>query len=277
MLVVGVEQMTTTPAAEIGRNLLKASYVREEADIEGGFAGIFGKIAGLYFQRYGDQSDALARIAAKNHKNGVGNPYAQMRKDLGYEFCRTESEKNPLRRRPAQAHRLLAGLRRRRRAGAGRRRDRAAGSSKAMAFRAAAHVQDFLPMSKRDILKFEGCAQAWQRALASAGIALDDLSFVETHDCFTIAELIEYEAMGLVPEGQGARAIAEGWTAEGRQAAGQSVRRAQGQGPSDRRHRRLDARAHRDAAHRHGRRHAGARTRSSAASSTWAAPRSRTT
>src|SRR6195256_1301911 len=95
VLVVGVEQMTTTPAAEIGKNLLKASYVREEADIEGGFAGIFGQIAGLYFQKWGDQSDALALIAAKNHKNGLGNPYAQMRKDLGYDFCRTESEKNP--------------------------------------------------------------------------------------------------------------------------------------------------------------------------------------
>ncbi len=69
--------------------------MREEADIDGGFAGIFGKIAGLYFQKYGDQSDALAMIAAKNHKNGVGNPYAQMRKDLGYDFCRNESEKNP--------------------------------------------------------------------------------------------------------------------------------------------------------------------------------------
>ena len=95
VLVVGVEQMTTTPAAEIGKNLLKASYVREEADIDGGFAGIFGRIAALYFQKYGDQSDALARIAAKNHRNGVGNPYAQMRKDLGFEFCRRESEKNP--------------------------------------------------------------------------------------------------------------------------------------------------------------------------------------
>src|SRR5882762_8444324 len=95
VLVVGVEQMTTTPAAEIGRNLLKASYVRDEADIEGGFAGIFGQIANLYFQKFGDQSDALAMIAAKNHKNGVANPYAQMRKDFGYEFCRSESEKNP--------------------------------------------------------------------------------------------------------------------------------------------------------------------------------------
>src|SRR5882762_7814280 len=53
VLVVGAEQMTTTPAAEIGRNLLKASYVREEAVITGGFAGIFGQIAGLYFQKYG--------------------------------------------------------------------------------------------------------------------------------------------------------------------------------------------------------------------------------
>src|ERR1017187_6118039 len=48
VLVVGVEQMTTTPAPEIGRNLLKASYVRDEANIAGGFAGIFGQIAGHY-------------------------------------------------------------------------------------------------------------------------------------------------------------------------------------------------------------------------------------
>jgi acetyl-CoA C-acetyltransferase len=211
VLAVGVEQMTATPGPELGRNLLKASYVREEAEIDGGFAGIFGKIAGLYFQKWGDQSDALAMIAAKNHKNGVGNPYAQMRKDLGYEFCRTESEKNPFVAGPLKrtdcslvsdgaAAVVLADV------------ETALKLNKAVAFRAAEHVQDFLPMSKRDILKFDGCSHAWQRALAESGLALGDLSFVETHDCFTIAELIEYEAMGLVPEGQGARAIKEGWT-----------------------------------------------------------------
>ena len=211
VLCVGVEQMTTTPAPEIGKNLLKASYVRDEAEIDGGFAGIFGKIAGLYFQKWGDQSDALAMIAAKNHKNGVGNPYAQMRKDLGYDFCRTDSEKNPFVAGPLKrtdcslvsdgaAAVVLADV------------DTALKLGKAVAFRAAEHVQDFLPMAKRDILKFEGCARAWHGALAKAGLTLGDLSFVETHDCFTIAELIEYEAMGLTPEGQGARAIAEGWT-----------------------------------------------------------------
>src|SRR6266550_3647303 len=209
VLVVGDEQMTTTPGPEIGRNLLKASYVREDADIDGGFAGIFGQIAARYFQRWGDQSDALARIAAKNHKNGVGNPYAQLRKDLGYDFCRAESEKNPLVAGPLKrtdcslvsdgaAALVLADV------------ETALKLDKAIVFRGAQHVQDFLPMSRRDVLKFEGCSVAWQRALAEAGIALKDLSFAEVHDCFTIAELIEYEAMGLAAEGQGARVIAEG-------------------------------------------------------------------
>ena len=213
VLVVGAEQMTTTAGPEVGHNLLKASYVREEADIDGGFAGIFGKIAGLYFQRWGDQSDALARIAAKNHKNGVGNPYAQIRKDLGYDFCRTESDKNPRVAGPLKrtdcslvsdgaAAIVLTDV------------ETALKMKKAIVFRAAEHVQDFLPMSRRDILKFEGCAVAWKRALAQAGLGLTDLSFAEVHDCFTIAELIEYEAMGLAAEGQGARVIADGITAK---------------------------------------------------------------
>jgi acetyl-CoA C-acetyltransferase len=213
VLVVGAEQMTTTAGPEVGQNLLKASYVREEADIDGGFAGIFGKIAGLYFQRWGDQSDALARIAAKNHKNGVGNPYAQIRKDLGYDFCRTESDKNPRVAGPLKrtdcslvsdgaAAIVLTDV------------ETALKMKKAIVFRAAEHVQDFLPMSRRDILKFEGCAVAWKRALEEAGLGLTDLSFAEVHDCFTIAELIEYEAMGLAAEGQGARVIADGITAK---------------------------------------------------------------
>jgi acetyl-CoA C-acetyltransferase len=210
-LVVGVEQMTKTPGPQIGENLLRASYLPEDGQTPAGFAGVFGKIAGGYFQRHGDQSDALALIAAKNHKNGVDNPYAQLRKDLGFEFCRTESEKNPYVAGPLKrtdcslvsdgaAALVIADV------------ETALSMRRAVAFRARAHAQDFLPMSKRDILKFEGCATAWRRALSAGKLTLDDLSFVETHDCFTIAELIEYEAMGLVPEGQGARAIKEGWT-----------------------------------------------------------------
>lgn len=214
VLVVGVEQMTKTPGPEVGRNLLRASYLPEDGDTPAGFAGVFGKIAERYFQRYGDQSDALALIAAKNHKNGVANPFAQMRKDLGYDFCRSEGDKNPFVAGPLKrtdcslvsdgAAALVV-----------TDAETAKSMRRAVRFRAVAHAQDYLPMSKRNIVDFEGCSVAWERALQKAGVGLSDLSFVETHDCFTIAELIEYEAMGLTPKGQGARAIKEGWTQVG--------------------------------------------------------------
>ena len=73
------------------------------------------------------------------------------------------------------------------------------------------HANDFLPAAKRDPLEFAGSVAAWQRALAMAGAGLDDLDLAEVHDCFTIAELLMYEAMGLTEPGQGARALQEGW------------------------------------------------------------------
>ena len=212
-LVVGVEKMTAAAADDVGTNLLGASYRREEADTPSGFAGIFGRIAQTYFQRFGDQSDALAMIAAKNHRNGVDNPYAQIRKDLGFAFCRAESERNPFVAPPLKrtdcspvsdgaAALILA-------ADVGVARD------KAVRFRASAHVNDVLPMSRRDCTRFEAGERAWAQAFGQAGLRLEDLSFVETHDCFTIAELIEYETMGLLAHGEGARAALEGWTEPG--------------------------------------------------------------
>jgi acetyl-CoA C-acetyltransferase len=79
-------------------------------------------------------------------------------------------------------------------------------------WRSRTHVNEFLPLSRRDPTRFEGAALAWQKGLANAQRTLDDLQFVETHDCFTIAEMLEYEAMGLAPHGQGARVILDGVT-----------------------------------------------------------------
>jgi acetyl-CoA C-acetyltransferase len=210
-LVIGAEKMTALPTAEVGDILLGASYRAEEADVEGGFAGIFGRIAQTYFQRYGDRSEELAMIAAKNHENGMANPYAHMRKDFGVDFCNTVSEKNPyvagpLRRTDCSlvsdgaAALVLADA------------QTTQTLSRAIAFRARAQANDYLAISRRDILAFEGARRAWAAALADGGVSLDDLSFVETHDCFTIAEMIEYEAMGLARVGEGHRVVREGLT-----------------------------------------------------------------
>jgi acetyl-CoA C-acetyltransferase len=210
-LVIGLEKMNTLPAAQIGETLLKCSYVKEEADTPGGFAGVFGDIAGVYFERFGDQSDALAAIAAKNHANGVRNPYAHMRRDLGFDFCRQVSEKNPFVAGPLK------------RSDCSLVSDGAAAivisrapvhgaKVPAVRWRSRTQVNEYLPLSRRDPTRFEGAALAWQRGLDAAGATLADLHFVETHDCFTIAELLEYEAMGLAPQGQGARVILDGVT-----------------------------------------------------------------
>ncbi|MFM2119993.1 MAG: hypothetical protein RL722_1461 [Pseudomonadota bacterium] len=214
VLVVGLEKMNTLPTAEIGKVLLKASYVKEEGGIPGGFAGVFGRIASAYFERYGDQSDALATIAAKNHQHGLSNPYAHMRRDLGFDFCRQPSEKNPYVAGPLK--RSDCSLVSDGAAAMVISKGPIAGAAQpAVRWRGRAQVNDWLPLSRRDPTHFAGAAKAWQQGLADAGCALDDLHFVETHDCFTMAELLEVEAMGLAPQGQGARVVLDGVTRVG--------------------------------------------------------------
>ncbi len=210
-LVIGAEKMTDKGGSQIGDILLHACYQNEESHIDGGFAGVFGLIADAYAARFGDPDDALALIAAKNHANGVHNPFAQLRKDLGYDFCRAVSEKNPivagrLKRTDCSpvsdgaAAIVLASD------------DAATGAVKSVRFCAAVQANDFMPMSRRDMSRFEGAQVAWRKAFDTSRMTLDDLDLAETHDCFTIAELMQYEAMGLAELGRGADAIREGWT-----------------------------------------------------------------
>ncbi|MDK9696948.1 MAG: acetyl-CoA acetyltransferase [Siculibacillus sp.] len=213
-LVVGAEKMTATSTAEVGEILLSACYRPEEAAVDAGFAGIFGKIAANYFQRHGDRSAELAMIAAKNHENGVLNPFAHMRKDFGFDFCNTVSERNPIVAGPLRrtdcslvsdgaAALVVADA------------ETAATLARTVAIRARVQANDHLPLSRRDPIAFDGAHRAWRGALAAAGLAIDDLDLVETHDCFTIAEMIEYEAMGLAAPGEGWKVAREGATRRG--------------------------------------------------------------
>ena len=208
-LVVGVEKMTDRSTKEAGDILLGASYRKEEDKIDGGFAGVFAQITDTYFQRYGDQTKYLSKIAAKNHKNGALNPYAHMQVDLGFDFCNKVSEKNPLVAPPLKrsdcsmisdgaAALIIADD------------ELASEAERSISFKARVQMNDLMPMSKRDKTEFRGAALSWKKALSDAQINLMDLSFVETHDCFTIAELIEYEAMGLTKRGEGYKVLEEG-------------------------------------------------------------------
>ena len=209
VLVVGVEKMTHASGAQMAGALLGADPGLAGTEAPTGFAGVFAQVAQTYCDRYDAADwlgDVLGAIAAKNHRNGCSNPYAQIRKDLGIEFCSTASEANPvvaaplrrtdcspvsdgaaalvLRRDPADPLAVVAGF---------------------------GHASDYLDATRRDILEFAGGRLAVERALGMAGVGLDHLDLAEVHDCFTIAELLVYEMLGITPRGQGRRAVEEGW------------------------------------------------------------------
>ena len=199
--------MTNNSTQDVATALGGASYQKEEAGLS--FPQIFAQFAQAYFDEYGDHSSTLAAIAAKNHANGAKNPLAHLRKDVGFDFCNTVSEKNPIVAAPLRvtdcslisdgaAAIIIASD------------DVARSHDKAIRFRSTAHVQDVLPMSRRKLTDFEGPARAFASAFERAGISVNDLDFAEIHDCFTIAELLVYEAMGLAPKGEGASVLANG-------------------------------------------------------------------
>jgi acetyl-CoA C-acetyltransferase len=211
VLVIGAEKMTHAGADVVGAALLGADYDMAGKSSTTGFTGLFAEVAKHYQKRYGNGQlgDILGTIAAKNHRNGVDNPYAQLRKDLGEEFCRTVSDKNPMVADPL------------RRTDCSPVSDGAAavvlslaptgGATAPVRLAGFGQANDFFPAERRDPTAFAATRASWQRALTMAGVGLEDLDFAEVHDCFTIAELLMYEAMGLTEPGQGARALQEGW------------------------------------------------------------------
>lgn len=206
-LVVGAEKMTNNSTKDVTTALGGASYQKEEAGVS--FPQIFARFAQAYFDEFGDHSATLAAIAAKNHANGAKNPLAHMQKEVSFAFCNTVSEKNPMVAEPLRvtdcslisdgaAAIVIASD------------DVAKAHDRAVRFRSTAHVQDVLPLSRRKLTDFEGPARSFAAAFDQAGISVNDLDFAEVHDCFTIAELLVYEAMGLAPKGAGKSAIDDG-------------------------------------------------------------------
>lgn len=209
VLVVGAEKMTHRTTEDVTRALAGAGYQNAPDEASLSFPQVFAIAARFYAERYADPLPVMARIAEKNHRNALSNPLAQMHRELSFEECNQVSDKNPLIAPPLRltdcslisdgaAAVVVAGA------------DIAAHAPRRVRIAAAEHVSDYLPMSRRDFVAFEGPRLAIARAYETAGITVSDVDFAEVHDCFTIAELLIYEAMGLAPAGRGIEALDEG-------------------------------------------------------------------
>lgn len=210
VLVVGVEKMSDAGAEGVRTALIGADYEMAGTAYPTGFAGRFAVVAEEYSRRYGDCGATLARIAAKSHRNARANPYAHLRKDFDEAFCRTVSEANPVVAGPlrrtdcspvsdgAAALVLSAGS------------NLPSPPHETVRFLGLGQATDHFPADKRDPIAFAASGLAWQRAMTMSELDVTELSFLEIHDCFTIAELVLYETLGLAPSGKGSTLLDAG-------------------------------------------------------------------
>lgn len=214
-LVIGVEKMTSLDTKGVTRVLAMASYWPEEGEVGVTFPGLFAEYAKGYQKRHGISDEQLrtilAKVTAKNHHNALANPLAQMPWDCTYQdILNRPAEKNPMIADPLRlfdcslvsdgaAALILASEKKAKEL-----------AKELVELAALVHTTDYLALSKRSNSQFVAGKKAIQRAYELAKITVDDLDFAEVHDCFTIAELLAYEALGITADGRGSDALEEG-------------------------------------------------------------------
>ena len=212
VLVGGVERCTPgvgKDTAEMTRIFASASHRQYEQPTGITFPGVFALFTKRHMHEHGTTEEQLAHVAVKNHGNGALNPKAHFGKQTTVE----EALEGPIVADPfrlmdccpfsdgASAVILVS--------------DDLAGSFDApVDVGGVGHATDVVPLADKEVPHVtqaarDAAAQAYEQADTSAG----GMDFAEVHDCFTGAEVLASEALGLIEDGQGGFAAAEGRTA----------------------------------------------------------------
>lgn len=211
-LCIGAEQLTGALVPEVTRGLAEAMDQGSDGVSGLTFPGFFGLVAQAHEARYGTTREQLAAVPVKNRGHGASNLLAMFRKPVSIDdVADSRLIADPLRLYDCSpisdgaAAAVVVGER----PGTGRRAP----------VRVLACEQASGPAAIRDLQEltsFPATVAASRRAYASAQIEPHDLDVVELHDCFSIAEIVDCEDLGLLPVGEAAAAIAEGATTHGR-------------------------------------------------------------
>ena len=214
VLVIGVEKMCTLDIKGVTKTLAMASYWPEEGAKGMTFPGLFAKFSEGY-QKYHNYSREQmdkwqAMVAVKNHSNAMKNPLAQMHREYTLEFASQVSDKNPMIAPPLKLSdcSLVS--------------DGAAAlvlvdteiakniKDKVVEISSLAHVNEYLPISDRCVYENRPGKIAVQKAYKEAGVNVNNIKVAEVHDCFTINEMLSYEAMGLCKDGEAGKILEAG-------------------------------------------------------------------
>lgn len=235
VLAGGVEKMTGLPIERVTDTLETAADELYETPVGFTFPGFYAAMASAYMAEYDTAPEMLMDVAIKNHQNGALNEKAHLRLTVQqamekaretaiakgkpapeweneYDFLR-DPRANPMIAAPlrlfdcspitdgAAAVLLVA-------------EELAESFSRTPVYVIASGQASDSSLSIRgQMLSLNAAKSAAQDAYQMAGIAPGDLKLAEVHDCFTIAEVIASEDLGLFAPGMGAIAAREGKTA----------------------------------------------------------------
>lgn len=207
----GTERVLTMPTDRSTEVFAYASDAVFELPAGLTFPGVFALIARAHMARYGTTEEQMAHVAVKNHRHGALNPKAQFQKEIALE----QVLKSPLIADPLKLYDccpfsdgaaavVIAS------------EEAAARTRKPVWVLASAQAGDEMCLhAKRDLARPLATERAAQAAYRQAGLGPEDVDVVELHDCFTIAEIVATEGLGLFEPGAGGIAAEKGWTALG--------------------------------------------------------------
>jgi acetyl-CoA C-acetyltransferase len=209
VLVGGVEKMTDVSGQEATYALGTAADQEYECFHGATFPGLYALMACAHMEKYGTTRKQLAMVAVKNHDNGSLNPFAQFQFKITVDaVLDSVLVADPLRILDCSpitdgaAAAVLCPV------------DVAKRLKKPLVkITASAMATDSIALSqRREVSWLESVYQSAKKAYQMAGKRPEDINVIEVHDCFTIAEIMVMEAIGLVDKGKGGPAVEAGLT-----------------------------------------------------------------
>ncbi|QLH77522.1 thiolase domain-containing protein [Halosimplex rubrum] len=210
ILVGGSERMTNIGTAGATDALSIAADDLYEIRAGMTFPGAYALMARAYFREFGGSREDLAAVAVKNHDHALPNEHAQLRKEITVE----DALGAPMVADPLglyDACPITDGASAAVLTSAEYAAEHGLGAS--VAVTGTGQGGDNLALHDRENLaRSPAASEAAEEAYADAGVAPDDVDIAEVHDCFTIAEVLAIESLGLCEPGEGIAAARDGKT-----------------------------------------------------------------
>jgi acetyl-CoA C-acetyltransferase len=210
-MALGAEKMREIDSALAMEWIGRAGYYLWEFHNFGvTFPAYYALYASAHMAKYGTTEEDLALVAVKNHKYAAMNPIAHLRNKVTVEDVMSSMViASPLKLydccplTDGAASLILAS----------EEKVKELKIDTPVWVAGIGYSSGTANLSKRtDFVGLEASVLASQRAYKTAGITPEQVEVAEVHDCFTIAEIMAYEDIGLCKKGEGVKLLREGQT-----------------------------------------------------------------